>query len=236
MRGRVGKPEEERLRFRRPASDEADRLSGKDVLLEVGGVGAVLDQGAVLVERVAVDLLVRARAPLRPALRHQRAEHVAVQVPADHCGVVTRVAQPDGEVVRSVPVHGLEAAEAAVWRLVIEHTVVVHVLPGQEGGARGAAERVVDEALPKRHPPAPDQRLDVAHDPHRLERLVVGLDHHNVRPRLRGLAEGRRRCPRSGDRQCAGHGERDEDRYEQAPGNDGAPRSAAAVPPHPPRP
>ena len=48
---RVGEPEEEWLRKRRPAVDEVDRLSGQHVLLEVGGVLAVVDQGAVLVQR-----------------------------------------------------------------------------------------------------------------------------------------------------------------------------------------
>ncbi len=54
---RVGEPEEERLRKRRPAGDEVDRLSGQHVLLEVGGCIAVADQGAVLVQRVVVDRL-----------------------------------------------------------------------------------------------------------------------------------------------------------------------------------
>ena len=55
----VGEPEEERLRLRGPAVDEVHGLTSQHVLLEGGGVLAVPDQGAILVERIAVDLLVR---------------------------------------------------------------------------------------------------------------------------------------------------------------------------------
>jgi hypothetical protein len=157
VRGRVGEPEEERLRLRRPAVDEVDRFPGQYVLLEVGWVLAVKDPVAVVVQRVVVDLLVvrGGHVPLRPAQRHEGLVHVAVQVLADQGGVVPGALEPDREGVASVQL--LKAAEAAVRRIVAEDAVVVHVLTGEEGGAGGAAERVVDEAPLERHSVIGDQ-------------------------------------------------------------------------------
>ena len=108
VRGRVGEPEEERLRLRRPAVDEVHRLSGQHVLLEVGGPGT--RRGPRCRSRSACSGRRPGRSdrrvPLRPARRHKRALVVAVQVLADQGGVVARVLQPDGEVV--VSVQGLE--------------------------------------------------------------------------------------------------------------------------------
>ena len=235
---RVGEPEEERLGQRRPAVDEVDRVPGQHVLLEVVRVAAVLDQGAVHVQRVVVDpVSLRGRAPLRPAGRHGRVGPVLVQVLADHPGVIAGVAKPVGQVV--VAAELLEAPKAAVRVPVAEHAVVVHVVAGQEGRARGAAEREVDEAVFERHPGVPDQRVDVVHDAHRLERLVVGLDHHDVRPRLgrARLVDARRRRPGGRNRQRADHDRGRRDRYREAPGRRGqTPLHAPSLSPHPSRP
>ena len=172
-----------------------------------------MDQGAVLVQRVVVDLLVVGgrRVPLAPPIGHQ-ITRVAVQGLADHRGVVARVLEPDGQVVVLVQLQ--EALEPAVGWLVGAHAVVVHVLAGEEGGARGAAEREVDEAVFERSSAiTADQRVDVVHHPHRLERLVVRHDHHHVgRLLVRGrLADGSRGCPGAGNGQRGGRAHRRDD-------------------------
>ena len=117
VRRRVGEPQEERLRPRRPAVDEVHGFPGEHVLLVVSGILAVLDQVAVVVDGVVVDPLVVGGSglPLRPACRYTGLVRVAVQVLADHGGVVAGVAQPDGEVVG--PVQLLKAVGAAAGPL-----------------------------------------------------------------------------------------------------------------------
>ena len=199
VRRGVGEPQEERRRFRGPAADEVDRLSGQHILLEVGLVVTVLSERPVVVEGVVVDplLIGSGRVPFRPAGRHRGIVLVVVQILADQRRVVAGVLQPDGEVV--VTVEGLEALEAAVRARVAPHAVVVGVLAGEEGRARRAAERVVDEAVRERRPLVADQRVGAVHHLHRLERLVVGLDHHHVGPGLRGGRRAERRRARAGE-------------------------------------
>ncbi len=229
VRRRVGEPEKERTRLRRPAVEEVDRLPGQHVLLEVTRSMAVAGQDAVVVQGVVVDLLVvwRHHVPLRPARRLQRLVPVLVQVLADHRRVVTGALQPYGQVVARV--ERFEAVEAAGGPEVGPHPVVVRVLPGEEGGTRGAAERVVDETVGEGHPLIADQRVDVLHHPHRLERLVVGLDHQHVGRLRRGrrLAHGRRMRSRA-ERQCGRRPQRGEYQDQQAsPSRSGTPHPPA---------
>ena len=193
---RVVEPEEEGLLIGCPAVDEVDGLSGQYVLLVVSRVGAVADECAVLDQRVVVGgLVVRGGGcvPLRPAgWDYGGVVAVAVQILADHGGVVARVLKPDGQVVAFVPACS-KTGIAAIRPAIGEDAVVVRVLAGEEGGPGGTAEREVDEAVAEPRPLVADHRVDVAHDPHRFDRLIVGLDHEHVGPGLRREAARARR-------------------------------------------
>ena len=193
VRGEERDREVERLGPRRAPVDDVDRLPG----VEIGLVRALVRvERPVLVERVAVEAVrgrVDGAAPLvvpRWDLRRIPAP-VAVQVLAEVGGVVAGLLEPDGQRVRVV-----ELRVAAARRGVAHDAVVVRVLAGEERRARGAAERVRDEALGEGRPAVAQESPHVRHDPHRLDRLVVGHDHDDVRARLRrrrlrGVGSGR---------------------------------------------
>ena len=161
--------------------DQVDGLARVDVGLVVRRAVAVVHERAVLVQRVvvvAVRRRVRRAVPLAPARRDLlgRSRAVPVQVLADVDRLVAGALEPDGKRVRRV-----ELVVAAVRRRVAPDAVVVRVLAREEGRARRAAERVRDEAVVERDALVGEQRLHVRHDAHRLERLVVGHDHDDVR-------------------------------------------------------
>src|SRR5690348_6713132 len=94
VRGGVGQPQEEGLRgWCMP--QEADRFSGEDVLLEVRGRRAVVNETAILVQQVVVDILIRmadGRLPRAPAWRHEprTRDAIAIQVLPDQRRAITR--------------------------------------------------------------------------------------------------------------------------------------------------
>ena len=142
VRRGVGDVEVEGLVRRGVARDEVQRLAGHHVTLVVRGRAAVRYDRPVLVELVVVDLLfVRERCvPLVPAWRDQRrvAKPVAVEVLADLPRAVAGRLQPDRERVGRV--EELEPRARG-------HPMVVGVLTGEIGRARGTAEREVDEEV-----------------------------------------------------------------------------------------
>ena len=199
--------EEERLGLRRAPVDDVDRLPR----VEVGLVRALVRvEGPVLVERVAVEAVGRrvdGAAPLVVAgrdLGRVRAP-VAVQVLAEVGRVVAGLLEPDGERVRVV-----ELRVAAARRRVPHDAVVVGVLAGEEGRAGRAAERVRDEAVGERRAAVAQEALHVRHDAERLERLVVGHEHDDVRARLhRGRLRAVRACRDRRSRKEDGAGRED---------------------------
>ena len=177
------------------------------------GSDPVRAKRSVLVQRVVVEAVGRRR-PSR-AIRSSRAAPVrvagpvAVQVLADVRREVAGPLEPDRQRVRPV-----ELGEFALRRSVAEHAVVVRVLAGQRGRARGAAEgeayEAVLEARALRHQQAPTPVITRE----RLDRLVVRLDPGarsawtvaSPTPRCGSSAPARalRRLRRLGDRGPAG--------------------------------
>ena len=192
VRREVRDGEEERLRARGEPLHGVDRLRRVHVGLVVAGRSAVANELAVLVQRVVVELI-RARVdgaePLVPARRNLRRPlpSVAVQVLADVHRVVPGQLQPGGQRVR---VRGRELLVAALRQRVPHHGVVVAVLPGEEGGARGAAERERDVVVGERRPLRAEHGVHVRHHAHRLDRLVVGHHDDDVRSRRRRFRGG----------------------------------------------
>ena len=181
--------EEERLRRGRMPANQLDGLPPVDVGLVVRGAGPVGHEPAVLVQPVVVEAVggrVGRAVPLGPArrdLRRPRAA-VAVQVLADVDGVVAGRTQPRRKRVR---VRRRELVVAAGRRRVPHDRVVVAVLARDVGRPRRAAERERREVVREGRPARGEQRVHVGHDPHGLDRLVVGHQHDDVRPGLRLL-------------------------------------------------
>ena len=196
VRGEERDPHEERLSRGRAAAHDLDGLVCVDVRLVRRRVPPVLHERPVLVDRVAVELVrgvVDRAVPLRPAGRDLVLVEVAVsvQVLADVDRLVARALEPDGKGVLVV-----QRVVAAVGRLVREHAVVVGVLAGEEGGAGRAAERERREAVVEGRSLGDEQPLDVLHDADRLDGLVVGHDHDDVRPLRRpGMCSRCADCP-----------------------------------------
>ena len=204
VRGEEGDRQEERTWVGGLRGDQVDGLLRVDVGLVVRGAGAVVDGPPVLVERVVVEAVRRRvdrAVPQAPARRDlgRVARAVAVQVLAEMDRLVAATLQPDRERVRAV-----ELVVAPVRRCVAPDAVVVRVLPGEVGRPGRAAERIRDEAVVERDALVGEQRLHVGHDAHRLDRLVVGHDHDDVRAdRRRGLSLARRAAEgRHGDDSC----------------------------------
>ncbi len=174
-----------------------DRLGRVDVGLVVARGRPVVDELAVLVQRVVVEA-VRARVdgaePLVPARRNLRRPlpPVAVQVLADVHRVVPGELQPGGQRVR---VRRRELLVATLRQRVPHHGVVVAVLPGEERRSRGAAERERDVVVGERRALLrAEHGVHVRHHAHRLDRLVVGHHDDDVRPRLGRLGGRAARC------------------------------------------
>ncbi len=156
-------------------------------------VEAVGVEQAVLVERVAVELVGRrvdGRVPLAPARRHlgRVGDPVLVQELADMNGAVAGALEPDRE-----PLALVEPPVAAVRRGVAEHPVVVRILAREERCPRRAAERIRHERAVEGRALGCERIAHAGHHPHRLERLVVGHQHDDVRALRGGGAGGSRR-------------------------------------------
>jgi hypothetical protein len=150
---------------------------GQHVLLELLDGVAVVDEVAVLVQRVVEDALrgpVGARVPLRPAGRHERRPRpgtaVAVQELADLDGGVARVLEPERERVVVVEVGEASALIGAV----AAHIVVLGVLAREQRRPRRAADGPVDEAVGEGDAVVADLGVDLVHDPHLAGVHVVG--------------------------------------------------------------
>ena len=184
VRGEEGDRQVEGLARRRGRGDQLVGPPGEEIRgVELGlPRGAVGDQRPVLVDRVTVEVVGRGvdrAVPVVEARRHLglgRDLAVAVEELAHVHGPVARGLQPQREPVRLV-----EARVAAGGQRIAEYAVVVRVLAGVERGARGTAERVVDEAPRERRSPTSEQRHGLRHHRHRVERLVVGHQHDDVR-------------------------------------------------------
>ena len=148
---RDGRHREEERRAGRPPVDEVDRVVGDDVGLVVGRLRSEPLHRAVPVHEVAVGPVgpaVEQPVPLGPPGRDllRVIGAVTVEVLPDVAGGVAGRPQPHRERVRVVqaPVPAVRRRPVAV------HAVVVHVLAGEEGRPRRAAEREVHEAVRER--------------------------------------------------------------------------------------
>ena len=189
-------------------SDAVNGFVRIDVGLVVAGL--VGDRNPVLVQlepgvgrggvgEEAVELAVQRERP--PAGRDVGGVRCAVPVRhlADVDRAVVRAAQPDGQRL-AVPQHLV----AAVGRRVAEHAVVVGVLAGQQGRARGAAEGIGGVGVGEGGAGRADQCLGLRQRDHVAHGLVVGRDHDHVRrPAVGGL--GALAAP--GGREQAGGGQ-----------------------------
>ena len=147
------------------------------------------------------------RDPPVPAGRH--AASIGVQVLPEEAGVVPARLEPGCD--RRVLVAALlEFERAAVRRVVVVDLGRVGVVAGEDAGAAGAAQRVRDERVGKRHAVLDQERLHVRHRPQRVPALVVGQDHDHVRARGRRDLEPWRGGPPA-SRLEPGHGQGDHD-------------------------
>jgi hypothetical protein len=90
---------------------------------------------------------IAADVPLVPTGRHAvPLGDVAIQVLADHRGVITGALQPGGD-RRFLEPELAELLKPAPRLLVADDVRVVRVLPAQNRGPRGAAERIGDEEI-----------------------------------------------------------------------------------------
>ncbi len=191
MRRVRGQAEEERLVL---VCGGANRPLGEpavDVGRVVVGLAAVGAQLAVVVQRVAVVVVgarVDAAVPIAPARGDLERVGLAVlvQVLADVDRPVAGPLQPDRN--RLCPV---ELGVAAQRCVVPDHAVVVRVLAAEEGRARRAAEREVDDRLLEAGAVAGDQLAGLRHRRHRAEVLVVGHHDDHVRALRAVLRQGR---------------------------------------------
>src|SRR3712207_660468 len=74
---------------------------------------------------------------------------VVVEVLAEQAGSIAALLQPDSDRALLVPL-GAELLEAPVRRRVAPHVMVVSVKAGEDGGPRGATQRVADEGVLER--------------------------------------------------------------------------------------
>ena len=208
----IGEPEEERVGIGGVGGDERQRvLAGQGVGLIVGGPGAEVARLAARVEDV--EVVERGQAltagtdqapPLVPARRRPPGGAQPVQPLAGERGVVAVRLQPGGEVAIRVEQAAVAAAAAGVVAL---RAVVVRVLAGEQGRARGTAERKAREGVGELGPAIADQAPGPRQRPHHSGPLVVGHHDDDVRPRLLcagvgGAARGER--AKAGQRECAG--------------------------------
>ena len=184
--------EEEGLAGARPRAQDLVGLGRDHVRLVILGGALVAHRRAFVAHRVVEQPVGRGidqPEPARPPRRGLGGAHpVVVEVFADVGGVVAGLLEPDRQRVGVV-----EVRVAAMRSAVGEHAVVVGVLAGEEGRARGAAERDVDEAVGERGAPRRQQRPGLRQGAHLLDRLVVGHDHQDV-----GAAVRRRGACRAG--------------------------------------
>ncbi len=176
-----------------------DSVDG-EIRVDVGLVvlGAVLLEDAVLVQREVgigggrLDERVELAAPEAVVVGPPARRDVglvglgaeSVRHLADVDRPVARLLQPDRQVVLVV-----EDAVATLRRGVAHHVVVVRVLTGLDGDARGTAERHRDVGVQEVRSLRPDQRLRLRHRDQVAHRLIVGGEHDHVR-----LAAGRVRA------------------------------------------
>ena len=100
--------------------------------------------------------------------------HLSPVPPA--CGLLTRRIRSQVLAEHCGPVLGLPHSQtASVFEL-----SRACVLPGEVGGAGGAAERIGDVAVLEGGAASPEQRQGLLHDPHIRLVLVVGVDHDHV--------------------------------------------------------
>ena len=233
VRGDVGDMEEERARGARVGADVGQRVvAGQGVGDVVGGPVAVVDLAAARVGDVVAVVVDHRRCGHRPeavpaGCRVERP--VVVQPLADQGRVVAGLVEPDREDVLGVA-QGLIAAAVAL--LVVDHAVVVGVLAGDPGGARGAAEGEGDDAAGEAGAAVDQQPVDLRHHPQRGERLVVGADQDDVRPACRAGGGAAATAARH-DHQHAEHQGRDRGAEPRPAHRRGPPSSALATHPGP---
>ena len=183
VRGRVGEPEEERLRLRRAAVDEVDRLRGEHVLQEVGGLLAVLGQGAVVVERVVVDQLPSPgpprATPTSPAAPVCRFVKPSGTCRSGRCSSRRPAARPRGCCSRAAPRNAGSRRSAGCcprtpW--------LCAYWPVRNVARDGQQSEKLTKLFLNVAPLSPISELTLIHDPHRLDRLIVRLDHDHVGP------------------------------------------------------
>ena len=172
-----------------PLLDELDGEIGDDV----GRVAACIR----LLARRRVEHRVPVGALAGQDLPAIEADGIAAEMPfADHAGVIARLLQQ----ARDRHARAVEAVEDG-------NAVEVRVLPGQDRGAAGRADRVRREH-PRQQRALPRQPIEVGRRVHprpvranRMRRVVVGHDEHDVRPSagLRGH-DGRHEQQRRGQR------------------------------------
>jgi hypothetical protein len=202
VRGGVPEREEEGLVAGRGVVDQLDAAPGLEVgqvLARVRGVGIRLQHPVFegLPGHVVEGGRMRQPVPVGPPRWYAVLRLVAVQVAPDVHGAVAGVLQPHGQGVRRV-----ELDEAAEGRIVVQHAVVVRVLPGEVRRAGRAAEREAVDRLVELRAVGREQVVHVLHRGERGRGLVVGHDHDDV------LARGRGRRERKRGRRC-----RDRRRY-----------------------
>ena len=105
---------------------------------------------------------------------------VAIEVLADEGGAVAGVVEPGGH-GRLLVAEAVEGRESAILADIAEDTVIVRVLPTQDRGARGTAERRRDEGVGEREPLRGEERLHVGHAGNRPGIEIVGHDDDDVR-------------------------------------------------------
>ena len=201
VRRQVGQAQEERRLGIAEVAERARRQL-------VGLVAPRAHDAAVLVQDVAAVVVgggIDHRVPLVPARRHlpRPGGAVAVEVLADVGRLVAGALQPDRKRLA-----GVEPVVAAPRRAVVQHPVVVRVLPGQERRARRTAERKRGEAAGEPGTGSHHQPAHRGQDGHLVHALVVGHDHDDVRPLdslLVRVAAGRRQQRGQRERQGAPH-------------------------------
>src|SRR5215210_5202406 len=163
------------------ARDVVGRLVPHHVGLVVG-LGVVVDDVAVLVERVA-EVVAGNRIPLVPPGRDVGVV-VAVEILPEEGRSVTLLFDPGGH-GRVLVAQNAELLEAPQRRLVAQDLVVVGVLATQDGGPAGTAQGVGYERVFEGRALVYEQRLYVGHVPERgrvqvAHGQIVGEDKDHV--------------------------------------------------------
>src|SRR5918997_1919236 len=138
---------EERLVLRGRSPDEVSRFFGEDVGEEVLFLAAVGDYLAVLVDPVVVELLsVQLAVPLIPTGRDvgRITGWIAVEVLAEEGGLVATLLQACSDRILLQPLVA-KLLEAPIGGLVALYAAGVGVEAGEDGGPRGAAQRLAGE-------------------------------------------------------------------------------------------